>query len=210
MKMAFKREDSKFSTELSPESLEKAMKELNEVPEERQACIERLRKDALKSQEEKNGKDALPLERIDDDEYLLRFLRNKKFRHEDSLKKYLTFCQFKASSPDVFKDLTFEKVRYIYETDAFCTFEPRLKNGCKLIVFFPERLDLTTVNFYHVMGAGFLLMDKLLEDPNNQVNGLIVMRDWTGVGFTDTLRMQFFLRKEMSKFVSLFQVRTIA
>ena len=184
------------------------MKELNEVPEQRQACIERLRKDAFKSEEEKNEKDSFPLERIDDDEYLLRFLRNKKFRHEDSLKKYLTFCQFKASSPDIFKDLTLEKVRYIYETDAICTFEPRLKNGCRLIVFFPERLDLTTINFYHVMGAAFLLMDKLLEDPNNQVNGLIVLRDWTGVGFTDTLRMQLFMRKEMSKFMALFQVCT--
>jgi hypothetical protein len=191
--------------ELSPESLEKAKKELNEVPEERKACIDRLRKDALSSQEGKSENEVIPLERIDDDSFLLRFLRSKKFRHEDSLKKYLTYCEFRVTSPEIFNDLSFDTVRYIYECEAFCVLEPRLRNGCKMIVFFPDRLDLNTVNFYHIMGAGFLLMDKLLEDPNNQVNGLMVVRDWTGVGFTDTLRLQLFMRKEMSKFVSLFQ-----
>ena len=89
--MACKTEES---IELSPESLEKAKNELNEIPEERQACIERLRRDALKSQEGKSENEKFPLDRIDDDSFLLRFLRNKKFRHEDCLKKYLTYCEY--------------------------------------------------------------------------------------------------------------------
>ena len=192
--------------ELSPATLEKAKKELNEVPEERQACIERLRTDAKNSQLGKNEMETLPLVRIDDDAFLLRFLRNKKFRSEDSLNKYLSFCHFQATSPEVFQDLTLEKVRYIFEANAVCAIEPRLKNGCKLVAVFPQRLDLGTINFHHVLGAAFLLIDKLLEDPDNQVNGFMILRDWTGVGFTDTLRMQLFMRRETSKFVALFQV----
>jgi hypothetical protein len=192
------------SIELSPESLEKAKNELNEISEERQACIERLRRDALKSQEGKSENEKFPLDRIDDDSFLLRFLRNKKFRHEDCLKKYLTYCEFKVSNPEIFDDLTVDNVRHIYES-AYGVLEPRLKNGCRLITVFPGRLTPSSLTFYHLAGAAFLLVDKLLEDPNNQVNGFMIIRDWTGVGLFDIIQLELMLRKEMAKISSLFE-----
>lgn len=187
---------------LSAETLEKAKKELNEVPEERTHAIEELRENARKANETEN----LTLEGLDDDAFLLRFLRCKKFRQEDSLKKYLTYCRFKNTNTELFEGLCVDRVRYIYERNVFGVIEPRLKNGCKLVVFFPSRADLSNVEFFDIMGAGFLLLSRLLEDPETQVHGVLLLRCWEGVTFLEMMRMQVFFRKQANTFAALFQV----
>ena len=187
---------------LSDETLEKAKKELNEIPEERTRAIEELRENARKANETEN----LTLERLDDDAFLLRFLRCKKFRQEDALKKYLTYCRFMATHSELFEGLCVDKVRYIYERNVFGVIEPRLKNGCKLIVYFPSRADLSNVDFFDIMGAGFLLLNRLLEDQETQVHGVLVLRCWEGVTFMEMMRMQIFFRKQANTFAALFQV----
>lgn len=187
---------------LSAETLEKAKKELNEVPEERTRAIEELRENARKANETEN----LTLEGLDDDAFLLRFLRCKKFRQEDCLKKYLTYCRFKNANTELFEGLCVDRVRYIFERNVFGVIEPRLKNGCKLVVFFPSRADLSNVEFFDIMGAGFLLLSRLLEDPETQVHGVLLLRCWEGVTFLEMMRMQVFFRKQANTFAALFQV----
>ena len=188
---------------LSPETLEKAKEELNEIPEERVRAVEELRENAKRAAEAEN----VTLEGLDDDHFLLRFLRCKKFRQEDSLKKYLCYCRFKDTNPELFDGLCVDRVRYIYEKNVFGVLEPRLKNGCKMVVFFPSRADLSTVDFKDLIGAGFLLLSRLLEDPETQVHGVLVLRCWEGVSFLDMMRLQVFFRKQASTFAALFQVR---
>lgn len=189
---------------LTPETLEKAKRELNEVPEERERAVEELRENARRAAEAEN----LTLEGLDDDRFLLRFLRCKKFRQEDSLKKYLCYCKFKDSHPELFDGLCVDRVRYIFERNVFGVLEPRLKNGCKMVAIFPSRADLSTVDFNDIIGAGFLLLSRLLEDPETQVHGVLVLRCWEGVSFLDMMRMQVFFRKQANTFAALFQVGT--
>lgn len=61
----------------------------------------------------------LTLEGLDDDYFLLRFLRCKKFRQEDSLKKYFCYCRFKDAYTELFDALCMDRVRYIYERNPF-------------------------------------------------------------------------------------------
>lgn len=187
---------------LLAETLEKAKRELNEVPEERTRAIQELRENARRANETEN----LTLEGLDDDYFLLRFLRCKKFRQEDSLKKYLCYCRFKDTHTELFDGLCVDRVRYIYERNVFGVLEPRLKNGCKMIVLFPSRADLSTVDFRDFIGAGFLLLSRLLEDPETQVHGVLILRCWEGVTFLDMMRMQVFFRKQANVFAALFQV----
>ena len=192
--------------ELTPESLEKAKRELNEDPDKREASIQELRESisaALVSSPD------CPAVRVDEDAFLLRFLRAKKFRQKDALEKYLKFCKFVAKHPEIFDGLNYARVSHIFERNQFGVLEHRLKNGTRLLLFFPGRYDFDSDNINEALGAVYLTLDKLLEDPENQVNGFIILRDWDGIGFTDLVRLQGLARREAAKFTSLFQVRTL-
>ena len=45
-----------------------------------------------------------------------------------------------------------------------------------MVVLFPSRADLSTVD---------LLLSRLLEDPETQVHGVLILRCWEGVIFLD-------------------------
>ena len=62
------------TSDLSPEALEKAKTELNEVPEEIDGAIKELRLN-IKAAEERGEAKELEFIRLDDDAFLLRFLR---------------------------------------------------------------------------------------------------------------------------------------
>lgn len=61
-----------------------------------------------------------------------------------------------------------------------------------------------------VVGAMYLMLEKLLEDPENQVHGLLLLENWEGVGFGQLVKFQFIVRNEMGKFLEIFQVTTAA
>ena len=203
---------SMATSDLSPEALEKAKTELNEVPEEIDGAIKELRLN-IKAAEERGEAKELEFIRLDDDAFLLRFLRAKKYRQENATQQYLNYCKYRSKLPEVFEGLCLEKVRGVFEKRAVGVLEPRTKNGCKVLLFFPGRLDVDDdplQNMDNVVGATYLILEKLLADPETQVHGLHLVEDWEGVGFAQMIKFQFIVRREMGKFLEIFQVRIIA
>ena len=183
--------------------LEKAKLELNEVPEDIQSAIEELRK----SIEESNESDKPPFIRLDDNAFLLRFLRAKKYRQGDALKQYMNYCKYRVKYPEIFDGLCLEKVRYLLEKGSVGILEPKTVNGCPVVVFFPRRIDLSQPSCINdVSGVCLLLMEKLIEEPENQVNGVVMIENWEGVGFIEMVKYQAIAHRESSKFLQLFQV----
>nr|KAG5688606.1 hypothetical protein BaRGS_033422 [Batillaria attramentaria]KAG5704619.1 hypothetical protein BaRGS_025261 [Batillaria attramentaria] len=86
--------------------LEKAKKELNEDPNTRLIEIKTLRERLEK----------VPgLKCRTDDAFLLRFLRAKKFDQERAYAQVLTFYKMQMEHPDVYENLTPQKVRHILD-----------------------------------------------------------------------------------------------
>ena len=202
---------SMLASGLSPGALEKAKTELNEVPEEIDGAIKELRCN-IRAAEETGETKGLELIRLDDDAFLLRFLRAKKYRQKDATKQYLNYCKYRTKLPEVFEGLCLEKVRDVFEKQAVGVLESRSKNGCRVLLFFPGRLDVDEDpirSMDDAVGAMYLILEKLLEDPETQVHGLHLIEDWEGIGFAQVIRFQFIVRREMGKFLEIFQVLTI-
>ena len=196
-----------INKELSGETLAKAIKELNEVPEERDGAIEEFRSNIKESAAEEKNKEDFSLLRLDDNAFLLRFLRAKKFRQDKAMEQYFNYCKYRTRFPEVFEDLSLERVKYVFEKNIIGLYEHPLKNGCRLIFFFPQRDVLSDdFNFNHVIGALFLLLEKMLEDPETQVHGVIGVENWEGIGFAQMVKIQFLVRNETKKLMELFQV----
>lgn len=197
--------------QLSDAALEKAKTELHEVPEEIEGAIKELRLNIRAAEERGEAKD-LEFIRLEDDEFLLRFLRAKKYRQKDATTQYLNYCKYRTKLPEVFEGLCLEKVRGVFEKKAIGVMEERSKNGCRVLLFFPGRLGLDEDplrSMDDVVGATYLILEKLLEDPETQVHGLHLVEDWEGVGFAQMIKFQFIVRREMGKFLELFQVHKI-
>ena len=127
---------------LPPEVLEKAKRELNEDPDQIAAKIQELRE--LVQQKKETGQTGdTPLLRLDDDAFLLRFLRAKKYRLDDVCKLYLNYCEYRITHKEVMEGLCLDKVRYLFEDGILGILEPRTKSGCRIMVIFPGRTDLT-------------------------------------------------------------------
>ena len=198
-------------SDLSPETLEKAKIELNEVPEEIDGAIKELRLN-IRAAEEKGETEDFEFVRLEDDAFLLRFLRAKKYRQKDATKQYLNYCKFRVKHPDIFEGLCLDKVRDVFDKQAAGVLEARSNNGCRVLLFFPGRLALDedpNKSMNEAAGAMYLILEKLLEDPEAQVHGLLLLENWEGVGFAQLIKFQFIVRHEMGKFLEIFQVSTI-
>ena len=194
---------------LPPEVLEKAKRELNEDPNQIAAKIQELREHVQQKKETGQIVDT-PLIRLDDDEFLLRFLRAKKYRLDDVYKLYLSYCEYRITHKEVMEGLCLDKVRYLFEDGILGILEPRTKSGCRIMVIFPGRTDLTdTAIFNDVIGAEFLLLEKMMEDPSTQVHGMIAVEDWTGVSSLDIIRYTISARKEIRKLTDLYEVSAV-
>ena len=79
--------------QLSEEALEKARKELNEIPQEKEQKIKSLREKIVALQEQ--GK--LPRSCRTDNRMLVRFLRANKYDVDKSLNQYNNYQQFRYS-----------------------------------------------------------------------------------------------------------------
>lgn len=187
---------------LPPDVQEKAKLELNEEPEEIASKIEEFRK----SIEESSNSDTPPLIQLDDDAFLLRFLRAKKYRQGDALKQYLNYCKYRITYPEIFDGLCFEKVRYLFETGAIGIFDAKTVGGHPVVIFFPRRIDISQQSILNdVCGAYLLLMEKLIEQPETQVNGVMAIENWEGVGFMELVKYQVVAHRESSKLLQLLQ-----
>ncbi|XP_076821292.1 alpha-tocopherol transfer protein-like [Clavelina lepadiformis] len=162
---------TRYECTLSPELLEKAVTELHEPRDnaERLKAIDEL-KNSYNA--EKYG----PLIR-DDDGFILRFLRAKKFNQ----KKALTVLQNYHSVKKEFHQI-FDKVHNpavlepLINSHVILTFQGQAKDGAGIMWYRPGMLD-REIDIYDLMAYSVLTIEKMLESEACQINGLASVED---------------------------------
>ena len=112
---------------LSPETLEKAKRELNEDPNTRQQKIDDLRTKV----KEKRPDIKLPPE----DAFIIRFLRNKKFDIDRAFKTLEHYYDLRKKYPEIFGNFRPSAYRHIYETGMQIVVPGRDRDGRAVYVF---------------------------------------------------------------------------
>ncbi|CAG5125676.1 unnamed protein product [Candidula unifasciata] len=160
-----------YSCTLSPQVLEKAIKELNEDPNTRLIEVKNL----------KIRLEKLPgLQPRTDVRFLLRFLRARKFDQERSFQLVKNYYDVRLQSPEIFDDLKPSRVRHVLEDGTVEVLKQRDNNGCKVIVIRPGNWNPDHYPFTEVPKAVFLLMWKILEDEETQVSGIHLINNLAG------------------------------
>ncbi|KAK8375034.1 hypothetical protein O3P69_017775 [Scylla paramamosain] len=142
---------------LSPELVQRAKDEINEVPERRAADIEHIR-DWLKHQPHINARM--------DDWTILRFLRGCKFSLERTKEKLDMFYTCKTLCPEWYKnrDPQDKKMRAILELGLILPLTARSTQGPLVVLARPAIRDPATTDMNDVAKAMLLMMDLLLEE----------------------------------------------
>uniref|UniRef100_A0A6J0SUK0 Retinaldehyde-binding protein 1 n=1 Tax=Pogona vitticeps TaxID=103695 RepID=A0A6J0SUK0_9SAUR len=170
------------SEKVPAHTMQKAKDELNETPERRESAIKELRE--MVHERAKGGEDICKAveEKMKnkDDAFFLCFIRARKFdvsRAYDLIKGYVSFRQ---QYPELFENLTPEAVRSTIEAGYPGIVSSRDKYGRVVLLFNIENWDYEEITFDEILRAYCVILEKLLENEETQINGFCIIENFKG------------------------------
>lgn len=175
---------------------EKAEKELNE-DNEAYAKVKKLRGMIQSCDLYQKGRE--------DEAFLLRFLRAKKFDVEKAFKMITKYYWMKENSPDLFHVSPPSDLKAMLEMQIQCMLPQKDNHGRQVYVFrvgtcwtvdttyvvksfhafifVAEKCDPYKIPVEHVFRSNVLALEDAIRDPETQIGGLVVLLDMAGLGF---------------------------
>ncbi len=180
---------------ISGATLEKAIKELNEDPDKRNDQIEEFRGklEAWQPNPEDSLEENLQLSRIDDDKFLLRFLRARKFDQDRAVTLFVNYFKFRAKHASSLGEISAIAASSALKMDAISVLPDRSFEGYKVLVARLGMIDFSVLSIEMMMQMLLVILDKLIEDEEVQVHGIAFCEDLDGLSF---MKMMEIARKE--------------
>ncbi len=166
--------EESMSLSLSPELAVIAANELNETAKNRSQCLAELRKTI-------EDCDDVALET--EDEFLLRFLRCKKFDVAKAVTVYQGYHSFRSENARLFENLSPLNVKHVWMTGVIGALPHRDKKGRAIMVAFPGRWDPEVHSLEDMMKSMVLQLEHLITSVETQINGIVLIADFTEFSF---------------------------
>ncbi|CAH0726036.1 unnamed protein product, partial [Brenthis ino] len=161
--------------------MEKAKKELRETPENIENGLRELR-ELIKRETNL----VLPIE---DDEFLLKFLRPSKFYAESAFKRIQAYYKFRLSHKDYCQDLFPSSIRSAFEHSIISFLSPRDEQGRRIMfIESGERWNPREVPLREVFRGVQLGLEAAMVEPRTQVCGVSVIMDMKGLSFSQVMQ----------------------
>lgn len=163
-------------------TVQKAKDELNETDERRASSLKDLRALMKERAADGNGLAKLILERFGDkpDSLFLRFLRARKFDVDRAHELMKGYVRFRKEYPELFENMTPEAVRSTVEAGYPVVLPSRDKYGRVVLLFNIDNWDLEEITFDEVLRAYCVILEKLLENDETQINGFVLIENFKG------------------------------
>ncbi|XP_063815627.1 alpha-tocopherol transfer protein-like [Pseudophryne corroboree] len=173
---------------LSAELVLKAREELQEKPEWRLRDVQALRDMIWK--EYPNLKTRV------DDSFLLRFLRARKFDYDRALQLLVNYYSCRKGWPEVFTDLRPSAVKPVLDC-GFLTVLPHADSeGRRIVCIRPGLWNPRNYPITDNVRAMYLLLEKMIESEETQVNGIVILADYEGVGLSQASHFGPFMARK--------------
>lgn len=160
---------------LTPELAVVASAELNETPVNRRQCLTEMKE---RLQEYHDNEDSSC-----DEEFLVRFLRCKKFDVARALCVYEGYHTFRKDNPTIFNGLSPSNVKHIWDSGVIGALPHRDRRGRAVMVAFPGRWEPEQHSLEDMMRAMVLQLEYLIRSVETQINGIVLIADFTGFTF---------------------------
>ena len=167
------------SSSIAGKTLDRAKAELNEDPDTRDAIIQDLRELILQWKPSTAEEKALVFTNTDN-KFLLVFLRARKFQLDKALHLYVSYHMFRHKHAELLKDLSYNTVEHVFNSGVVKVLNNRAEDGSKVLCVYPRNWNATMFPFLENFRATFLVLDKLIQEEETQVNGFSILYDFTG------------------------------
>lgn len=163
----------------SPELEEVAKKELRESPEVQREAIAKLR-ELLKAETDLK----VPL---DNDPWMIRFLRPTKYYPESALKMVKNYYAFKVKHENVYKGLKPSTEKNIFEHNILTVLPNRDQYGRRvLIIELGKKWKHNKCSLDEVYKGCVLYLEAAILEPSTQIAGAVVIFDMDGLTLQQT------------------------
>ncbi|KAK3927645.1 Clavesin-2 [Frankliniella fusca] len=120
-----------------------------------------------------------------DDEFLLRFLHARKMNIQESFQLLVNYYSYRQRNRHLFIHLSAqdESIQQALRDGFPGVLQQRDRKGRCVLVIFTAHWDHCSYSLITVYRALLLTLEKLVEEKQNQLNGFVVVVDWTDFSF---------------------------
>ncbi|XP_034427981.1 clavesin-1-like [Hippoglossus hippoglossus] len=168
---------------LSSETTEKARLELNENPDTLHQDIQQVR-DMIVTRPD------IGFLRTDDD-FILRFLRARKFDQMETFRLLAQYFQFRQQNLDMFQSFKVDDsgIKRALMDGFPGVLETPDQHGRKILILFASNWDQSRNSFIDILRAILLSLEVLIENPELQINGFVLIIDWSNFSFKQASKL---------------------
>ncbi|KAM6900422.1 clavesin-2 [Xenentodon cancila] len=168
---------------LSSETTEKARLELNENPDTLHQDIQQVR-DMIVTRPD------IGFLRTDDD-FILRFLRARKFDQVETFRLLAQYFQFRQQNLDMFQSFKVDDpgIKRALMDGFPGVLDTPDQHGRKILILFASNWDQSRNSFIDILRAILLSLEVLIENPELQINGFILIIDWSNFSFKQASKL---------------------
>ncbi|CAG9862875.1 unnamed protein product [Phyllotreta striolata] len=178
---------------LSSEWQQKAEEELNETPEVFQRELT-----ALKRMVENDTNLVVP----NYDEFLVRFLRARKYDSTKAFHMLQRYFLMKIKCPELFQCPLPSECKSMFDLQAQNMLLQRDQLGRRIFIIRVDNFDSSKVTIEEVFRTNVLALEQIVREPETQVAGLVVILDMAGLSLQHA---KFFTPYYAKKMVELVQ-----
>ncbi|XP_044266194.1 alpha-tocopherol transfer protein-like [Tribolium madens] len=185
--------DPNGSFSLSAERKKQAEEELNETPENLKQELFALRQMV---QNDTN------LNIPDDDAFLLRFLRARKFDSKKAFHMLQRYYLMKLKYPELFSCPVPSECEKVFNLQAQNMLQDRDQLGRRVYVIRMDYFDSNVITIDDIFRTNVLALEQIVREPETQVAGIVLVLDMAGLSLQHA---KFFTPYYAKKMVELVQ-----
>ncbi|XP_043264961.1 alpha-tocopherol transfer protein-like isoform X2 [Colletes gigas] len=165
----------------SPELQEVAKRELRETPEVKSQAVAQF-KELLKAETDLK----VPL---DNEAWLVRFLRPCKYYPDSALKLVKNYYSFKVKHANVYDGLKPSHEKNIFEQNILTVLPNRDQHGRRVLIMeLGKKWKHTKCNLDEVFKGCVLYLEAAMLEPSTQIAGAVVVFDMDGLSLQQTFQ----------------------
>uniref|UniRef100_A0A6P7HA60 Clavesin-1-like n=1 Tax=Diabrotica virgifera virgifera TaxID=50390 RepID=A0A6P7HA60_DIAVI len=159
--------------ELGPKDKKRAEEEIRETPENVAYGLKKIR-EFIEAEPDFD----VPL---NDDTFLIKFLRPCRYIPENAFKIMKRFYYFKVKYPKYGFDITPASIRQVFDTEVFRFLPTRTSTGCRIMTVSLDHWDTKKVSMEQLFKAVMVSMEIAMLEPKTQLGGVHVILDTGGL-----------------------------